>query len=109
MKLTSNELETIRRWMYREARPIDLARWQYHFENGTQNEVIHSLAAYQNSDGGFGYGLEADSANPNSSPIQTGALLNYSKRSVSVTRIIRSFKGFLITWRRLNSSKTVNG
>jgi len=71
MKLTNKELETIRRWMYREARPIDLARWQYHFENGTQNEVIQLLSAYQNADGGFGHGLEADSANPNSSPIQT--------------------------------------
>ena len=71
MKLTNKELETICRWMYREARPIDLARWQYHFENGTQSKVIQLLSAYQNSDGGFGHGLEADSANPNSTPIQT--------------------------------------
>ncbi|MBQ9118672.1 MAG: hypothetical protein IJY09_01280 [Lachnospiraceae bacterium] len=59
--------------MYRNARPIDLARWQYHFENGTQEAVLAALEVYQNPDGGFGHALEADCFNPNSSPIQTWA------------------------------------
>ena len=57
--------------MYRSARPIELARWQYHFENGSRDNVLKALAAFQNEDGGFGHGLEADSMNPNSSPITT--------------------------------------
>lgn len=57
--------------MYRNARPLDLARWQYHFEGGTQQEVVKVLAVYQNSDGGFGHALEADCWNPASSPLQT--------------------------------------
>lgn len=57
--------------MYRNARPLDLARWRYHFENGSQEDVINCLSYYQNADGGFGHALEADAWNPNSSPIQT--------------------------------------
>lgn len=67
------ELEKARKFIYHNARPLDLARWQYHFENGSQDAVLSILETYQNEDGGFGYGLEADCFNPNSSPIQTWA------------------------------------
>lgn len=79
--------EKARKFMYRNARPLDLARWQYHFENGSQGAVLSALAAYQNEDGGFGYGLEADCSNPHSSPIQTWAAteilreINFTDRS----------------------------
>lgn len=71
MKLAREDFQAIQNWFYRNARPLDLARWQYHFENGGQAAVLAALAAYQNEDGGFGHALEADSWNPNSSPIQT--------------------------------------
>ena len=58
-------------WIYRHARPLDIARWQYHFENGSKDNVIKALSFYQNNDGGFGHALEPDSWNPNSAPIQT--------------------------------------
>lgn len=61
----------VRNWIYRNARPLDYSRWRYHFENGNLDEVLNALAVYQNEDGGFGHALEADSWNPNSSPIQT--------------------------------------
>lgn len=60
-----------RAFIYRNARPLDFARWQYHFENGSKEAVLNALSAYQNPDGGFGHALEADAWNPNSSPIQT--------------------------------------
>ncbi|MFI3214207.1 MAG: hypothetical protein R3Y24_12810 [Eubacteriales bacterium] len=63
--------EKARLFIYRNARPLDLARWQYHFENGNKEAVLNALSYYQNEDGGFGHALEADSWNPNSSPIQT--------------------------------------
>lgn len=63
--------EKARAFIYRNARPLDLARWQYHFEGGSKEAVLTALAAYQNKDGGFGHALEADSWNPNSAPIQT--------------------------------------
>ena len=63
--------EKARGFIYRSARPVELARWRYHFENGSKEDVLTALAAYQNEDGGFGHALEADSFNPNSCPIQT--------------------------------------
>ncbi len=62
--------EKVRKWMYRNARPLELARWQYHFEGGSKEAVVNCLLAYQNEDGGFGHALEADSWNPDSAPIQ---------------------------------------
>lgn len=64
-------LNKSREFMYRNARPLDLARWNYLFEGGNREEVLKALSFYQNEDGGFGHALEADSWNPNSSPIQT--------------------------------------
>jgi hypothetical protein len=58
-------------FIYRNARPLDITRWQYHFEDGSKEAVLTALAAYQNEDGGFGHALEPDCWNPNSSPIQT--------------------------------------
>lgn len=62
-----------RNFIYRNARPLDLALWKYHFEEGSADEVILALSHYQNPDGGFGNALESDCWNPNSSPIQTWA------------------------------------
>jgi len=58
-------------FIYRNARPLDIARWQYHFEDGSKDAVLAALTAYQNEDGGFGHALEPDAWNPNSAPIQT--------------------------------------
>jgi len=74
MNLTAADFQSIRRWMYRNARPLDLARWQYHFENGGKDSVLKGLSVFQNEDGGFGHALEADSWNPNSSPHKLLAL-----------------------------------
>jgi hypothetical protein len=60
-----------RTFLYRNARPLDIARFGYHFENGGKEAVLTALAAYQNEDGGFGHALEPDAWNPNSAPIQT--------------------------------------
>lgn len=71
LTLRNDMLEDARRFIYYNARPIDLARWQYHFENVSKERVLEALSFYQNEDGGFGHALEADVWNPNSSPIQT--------------------------------------
>lgn len=63
--------EKARAFVYRNARPLDLARWQYHFEGGSKDAVLTALASYQNEDGGFGHALEPDAWNLNSAPIQT--------------------------------------
>jgi hypothetical protein len=63
--------QNARAFIYRNARPLDFARWQYHFEGGGKDAVLTALSAYQNEDGGFGHALEPDSWNPNSVPLQT--------------------------------------
>lgn len=68
--------EKARRFIYQNARPVDLARWQHHFENGSKEAVMNALSAYQNPDGGFGNELEADNFNPHSSPMQTWQAAN---------------------------------
>jgi len=68
-----------RTFMYRNARPLDLARFQYHFENGSREAVLNALACYQNADGGFGHAIEADCWNPNSTPLHSagaGIIIN---------------------------------
>lgn len=62
-----------RGFLYRNARPLDLTRFQYHFEGAGRDGVLKALACYQNPDGGFGHGLEEDCWNPHSAPVQTWA------------------------------------
>ena len=61
--------EKARTFMYRNARPLDMARFQYHFEEGRKEAVMRTLSYYQNEDGGFGHAVEADCWNPNSTPL----------------------------------------
>ncbi len=61
--------ERAKMFMYRNARPLDMARFQYHFEGGSREAVLQALSCYQNADGGFGYALEADCWNPHSTPL----------------------------------------
>ncbi len=57
------------KFIYRNARPLDLARWKLHFENGSIDDVLSVLSFYQNDDGGFAYAVEPDNWNINSTPI----------------------------------------
>ena len=49
--------EKARTFMYRNARPLDMARFQYHFEDGSKEAVMRALSYYQNEDGGFGHAV----------------------------------------------------
>ncbi len=60
-----------KRFILKNSRPLDTARWNYLFENGSKEDVINILKTYQNSDGGFAYALEPDCWNINSTPLQT--------------------------------------
>ena len=71
-RLSTQSFEEIRRWMYRNARPMELARWQYQFEEGSGENVVCALSAFQNEDGGFGHALDCDNWNPNSTPYNAG-------------------------------------
>lgn len=95
MSLLKSEFETIRRWMYRNARPIDLARWRFHFEEGPAEAVLVALEAYQNADGGFSHALEADSWNTESAPIQTWCAVEILKEIGCRDKEHKIIKGML--------------
>lgn len=68
--------ERARTFLYRNARPLDLARFQYHFENGSREAVLNALSCYQNEDGGCGHAVEPDCWNPHSTPLHTNTAGN---------------------------------
>jgi hypothetical protein len=51
--------------------PLHRARFRFHFEGGSRDEVRAALAPYANPDGGFGHGIEPDFQLPDSSPMAT--------------------------------------
>ena len=93
-KLTHEDFSQIQSWVHRHARPLELARFRYHFEGPSQNlrpatspspssgqdeehrqscrtEFLRLMSDYRNADGGFGHALEPDSWNPDSTPYTT--------------------------------------
>lgn len=72
-------LLSIHKWMHRNARELELARWKYHFENGDKMEVVNALMYYQNPDGGFGNAVDPDNWNQNSVPYGTYFVLEILK------------------------------
>lgn len=69
--LTRDAFDRARAYLFEFGRPLDRQRFRFHFESGSADAVVAELAAYQNGDGGFGHGLEADIRTPDSSPIAT--------------------------------------
>lgn len=70
--LSAEDQQQIRAFMQSEAvRPLERALYAYHFSGGTAAEVLAALSNFQNADGGFGHGLEADIRLPASSVIAT--------------------------------------
>lgn len=69
--LTKNQMKKMNEWMQINARPFDRAKWNYLFNNGDKNDIVREMLKYQNSDGGFGNGFEADMLLPLSAAIPT--------------------------------------
>ncbi|GCE45582.1 hypothetical protein EI42_03501 [Thermosporothrix hazakensis] len=55
-------LEKAYHFITQNGRPIDQARFAYHFmrTDASQDALLNTLSQYQNTDGGFGHGLEPD-------------------------------------------------
>lgn len=70
--LSAEDQQQIRAFMISEqVRPLERTLYAYHFGGGTADGVLAALAGFQNADGGFGHGLEADIRLPASSVIAT--------------------------------------
>jgi len=69
LKLSKARLARMDAWMRANARPYDLAKWDLLFNGGTKDKLVEEMLKYQNSDGGFGNGFEADILLPDSAPM----------------------------------------
>jgi hypothetical protein len=80
-KLTLDDFVKLRKLVYRSARPLEFTMWKFVFENGSAEDFLDVISAYQNDDGGFGYNIEANLWNPNSSPEITSYTLSQIERA----------------------------
>ena len=69
MKLSKENYLKARDFILTNARMIERRLFDFHFENGGQEGVFHAVYAYRNADGGFGHGMEPDTASPESQPL----------------------------------------
>lgn len=77
MKMLSKEAYSeIKSWVNLNARPLEFALWNYHFEGKSIDAVLEQLMQYQHDDGGFGNVIEPDNWNPESTPYNTNFAIN---------------------------------
>ena len=69
MKLSKDKYLKARDFILTNARMIERRLFEFHFANGDKNGVFHAVYAYRNPDGGFGHGMEPDTASPESQPL----------------------------------------
>jgi hypothetical protein len=63
--------------IYEEATLLERVTYMHFFEEKNKQQVLKALKAYQNSDGGFGHGLERDVTCPSSNSVAAESALFY--------------------------------
>ena len=69
MILPKSNFLKARDFLLTNARMIERRLFEFHFANGNMKGVFHAVYAYRNPDGGFGHGMEPDTASPESQPL----------------------------------------
>ncbi len=69
MNLTKENFNKARDFILTNARMIERRLFHFHLGKVDPEGVFHALYAYRNSDGGFGHGMEPDTASPKSQPL----------------------------------------
>ena len=69
MQLSKGSYLKARDFILTNARMIERRLFHFYFENDSPEGVFHAVYAYRNSDGGFGHGMEPDTASPESQPL----------------------------------------
>ena len=69
MNLSKNNFLKARDFILTNARMIERRLFQFYFEGDDPEGVFHAVYAYRNMDGGFGHGMEPDTASPESQPL----------------------------------------
>ncbi|UVW34201.1 hypothetical protein NYF23_09220 [SAR92 clade bacterium H455] len=97
IKLTNDAFIKARNYLLAEGRILEKRLFDYYFESGSSSGVFHSILAYQNDDGGFGWGLEPDTASPESQPLFTVMALLWLDRAQRLdVETIKQSLGFLL-------------
>ena len=84
-KLSRDQFAKARDFILCNARMIERRLFDYHFQDGDKQGVYHAVFAYRNADGGFGHGLEPDTASPESQPLFGIMALEYLDESGCLT------------------------
>ncbi|WP_460219447.1 hypothetical protein [Psychroserpens sp. MEBiC05023] len=69
MTLPKKNFLKARDFILTNARMIERRLFEFYFEKGDNKGVYHAVYAYRNTDGGFGHGMEPDTASPESQPL----------------------------------------
>jgi hypothetical protein len=102
-------LKRARDYIENNARPLEKARFSYHFNSGPVDDVIVELKEYQNTDGGFGNALESDLRAPESSALCTSVAFQVLREvgkydpdemtTKAIRYLLDTFDNEKITWR----------
>lgn len=76
-KLSKTLFNQLNSYMGTEARPLERSIFNYYFNGSIGDDILDSLEEFQNSDGGFGQGIEPDFKLMQSSPMATSIGLRY--------------------------------
>ncbi|WP_261129913.1 hypothetical protein [Bacillus sp. Marseille-Q3570] len=70
-RLDEQAFNRAKEFLLNNGRELEKALFRYHFEDGSEGDVLRALKNYQNMDGGFGRRLEPDFQLDKSSPMST--------------------------------------
>ena len=76
-KLSKTLFNQLNSYMNKKARPLESAIFNYYFNDSNGDDILDSLEEFQNSDGGFGRGIEPDYKLIQSSSMATSIGLRY--------------------------------
>ncbi len=77
--ITKKQLHQIEKWLFDNARPLEIAKWNLIFDKGTKESLIAEMLKYQNIDGGFGNCFEPDICTPESSAVASAEAIILSQ------------------------------
>ena len=75
--IDEKQIKKIKEFIFKNGRLLERKLFSFFFEKGSIDETIKALVAYQNSDGGFGNGIEPDLLCPDSTAIGAETAMFY--------------------------------
>jgi hypothetical protein len=114
MKMTVQAFEKACVFIEKNGRPLDIARFRFHFFGDPASDVLAELVPYQNADGGFGNALEPDLRAPESSALATSIAFQVCREigvshpgemlSKAAAYLVRTINPEKLTWRIIPES-----